>query len=209
VRAAADAAARSVSAAWRDAGWGARARYLPGAALEAVEMLLDRIVRAAVAAPSPVRDASEVVGRLESEGRATPVAGPVVLALASRSRRTVRFGRRAVPLAIAVRLGTGLVASFRLGAAELELLASLVVHRMRAAGVPVDARIVQRVTVNAYLSPRRRAGLHLPRRTAAAQLAALWAGRVVAVEPAVGRVRKAAEVVDALDFVLEIDALDA
>jgi hypothetical protein len=64
---------------------------------------------------------------------------------------------------------------------------------------------VQRITVNAYLSPRRRHDVARRRRSAAAQLAAMWSGRVLSVEPAIGRLAKAAELVDAIDFVLDLD----
>ena len=97
------------------------------------------------------------------------------------------------------------MSSFRLGAFELELLASLVVNRLRKAGLPVDPRLVQRITVNAYLAPRRRHDVSRRRRTAPGQLAAMWSGRVLSVEPAIGRLSKAAELVDSIDFVLDVD----
>ncbi|MFM8303385.1 MAG: hypothetical protein ACKOA9_03645 [Actinomycetota bacterium] len=201
VRAAADAAAESLGDAWRAAGWATRVRSLPGAATEALERLLDRIVKTAIEDPVPVHDADQVVARLETDSHPPPFGGALLLALAARSRRTLTIGRRAVPLALTAKLGTDVVGSFRLGAYELELLASQVVNRMRAARVPVDPRTVQRVTVNAYLAPRRRHDVDAPRRSAAARLAGMWVGRIMAVEPAVGRIRKAAELVDELDFV--------
>jgi len=203
VRAAADDAARSIGDAWREAGWTTRVRSLPGTATEALEQLLDRIVKAAIEDPVPVHDAGQVAARLETDGHPPPFGGALFLALAARSRRTLKVGRRAVPLALAAKLGADVVGSFRLGAYELELLASQVVNRMRDAKVPVDPRVVQRVTVNAYLAPRRRHDVDAPRRTAAAQLAGMWVGRIMAVEPALGRVRKAADLIDELDFVQE------
>jgi hypothetical protein len=203
VRAAADAAARSIGDAWRDAGWTTRIRSLPDTATEALEQLLDRIVKAAIEDPYPVHNAAQVAQRLETDGHPPPFGGAMFLALAARSRRSLKVGRRAVPLALAAKMGADVVGSFRLGAYELELLASQVVNRMRAARVPVDPRLVQRITVNAYLSPRRRHDVDRRRRSAAAQLAAMWVGRIMAVEPALGRVRKAADLVDELDFVAE------
>ena len=203
VRAAADDAARSIGDAWREAGWTTRVRSLPGTATEALEQLLDRIVKAAIEDPVPVHDAGQVAARLETDGHPPPFGGALFLALAARSRRTLKVGRRAVPLALAAKLGADVVGSFRLGAYELELLASQVVNRMRDAKVPVDPRVVQRDTVNAYLAPRRRHDVDAPRRTAAAQLAGMWVGRIMAVEPALGRVRKAADLIDELDFVQE------
>ena len=111
--------------------------------------------------------ADDVRHRLETDGHPPPVGGAVFLALAARSRRTLKVGKRAVPLALAAKLGADVVSSFRLGAYELELLASLVVNRLRKAGLPVDPRLVQRVTVNAYLAPRRRHDVSGRRRTAA------------------------------------------
>jgi len=205
VRAAADDAAQSIGDAWREAGWTTRVRSLPGTATEALEQLLDRIVKAAIEDPVPVHDAGQVAARLETDGHPPPFGGALFLALAARSRRTLKVGRRAVPLALAAKLGADVVGSFRLGAYELELLASQVVNRMRDAKVPVDPRVVQRVTVNAYLAPRRRHDVDAPRRTAAAQLAGMWVGRIMAVEPALGRVRKAADLIDELDFVYDVD----
>lgn len=205
VRAAADDAARSIGDAWRESGWTTRVRSLPGTATEALEQLLDRIVKAAIEDPVPVHDAGQVAARLETDGHPPPFGGALFLALAARSRRTLKVGRRAVPLALAAKLGADVVGSFRLGAYELELLASQVVNRMRDAKVPVDPRVVQRVTVNAYLAPRRRHDVDAPRRTAAAQLAGMWVGRIMAVEPALGRVRKAADLIDELDFVYDVD----
>ena len=43
------------------------------------------------------------------------------------------------------------------------------------------------ITVNAYLSPRRVHDVSRRRRSAPAQLAAMWSGRVMSVEPAIGR----------------------
>ena len=205
MRAAADDAAQSLGDAWREAGWGERVKGMPEAATEALEQLLDRIVKAAVAEPYPVHDAAQVAQRLETDGHPPPFGGAMFLALAARSRKTLKVGRRAIPLALAAKMGADVVGAFRLGAYELELLASQVVNRMRAAKVPVDPRLVQRITVNAYLAPRKRQDIDRRRRSAAAQLAGMWAGRIMAVEPALGRVRKAADLVDELDFVYDVD----
>lgn len=186
---------------WRAADLRARARGLPATVTEALERLLDRIVRSAIEDPAPVHRAAQVAAALEADAHPPPVGGAVLWAFAARSRRMLKVGRRTVPLALVAKLGTDVVGSFRLGAYELELLASLLVQRLRAVGRPVDPRLVQRVTVNAYLNPGRRHDVTRRRRGAAAQLAAMWAGRVLAVEPAVGRVRKAAELLESLDVV--------
>jgi hypothetical protein len=204
VRLAADEAAQSIADAWREAGWIERLKGIPDTATEALEQLLDRIVKSAIEQPVPVFSASDVRHRLETEGHAPPVGGAVFLALAARSKRTLKVGKRAVPLAVAAKIGADVVSSFRLGAFELELLASLVVNRLRKAALPVDPRLVQRITVNAYLSPRRH-DVARRRRSASAQLAAMWSGRVLSVEPAIGRLSKAADLVDSIDFVVDVD----
>ena len=204
VQLAADEAAQSIADAWREAGWFARLRQLPDTATEALEHLLDRIVKSAVEQPVPVFSATDVRHRLETEGHPPPYGGALFFAIAARSRKTLKVGKRAVPIAVAAKLGADVVGSFRLGAFELELLASLVVNRLRKAGMPVDPRLVQRITVNAYLSPARH-DVARRRRSAPAQLAAMWSGRVMSVEPAVGRLGKAAELVDAIDFVLDVE----
>ena len=208
VRTAADEAAQSISDAWRDAGWVSRMRSIPSAATEALELLLDRVVKAAIDEPYPVFNADDVAKRLETDGHPAPIGGAVFLALAARSRRSLKVGNRAVPLALAAKVGVDIMSSFRLGAYELELLASLVVQRLRKAGLPVDPRLVQRVTVNAYLNPRRRVDVSAQRKSAAAQLAAMWGGRVMSVEPALGRLTKAARLIDDIDFVVDVDAID-
>jgi hypothetical protein len=182
-----------------------------------VERLLDAVIGAAIAEPVPVSDPEEVVERLRAEAPAAMrgarsaggfpglPAGAVPWAklaamVAARSKRSLRFGRRAVPVAVATTMGRELVSSFRLGALELEVLASLLVNRLRAEGLPVDPRFVQRVTVNAYLDPARRHDVTRHRAPAAALLAGMWAGRVLGVEPAIGRVRKAAGLVASIDL---------
>ena len=204
VQLAADEAAQSIADAWREAGWFGRLKQLPDTATEALEQLLDRIVKSAVAQPVPVYSAADVRHRLEHEGHPPPYGGALFFAIAARSRKSLKVGKRAVPLAVAAKLGADVVGSFRLGAFELELLASLIVNRLRKAGLPVDPRLVQRITVNAYLAPRREHDVARRRRSAPAQLAAMWSGRVMSVEPAVGRLVKAAELVDSIDFVLDV-----
>jgi hypothetical protein len=205
VRTAADDAAQSISDAWRQAGWLSRMRFIPSAATEALELLLDRVVKAAIDEPYSVFNSHDVTKRLETDGHPAPIGGAVFLAVAARSRRSLKVGNRAVPLALAAKVGVDIMSSFRLGAYELELLASLVVQRLRKAGLPVDPRLVQRVTVNAYLNPRRRVDVSERRKSAAAQLAAMWAGRVMSVEPASGRLTKAARLIEDIDFVVDVE----
>jgi hypothetical protein len=196
---AADDAAVAATGWWRSAGLAQRARALPDTVTTRVETLLDRVVARAVADPLDVHTVDDVRERLGEAPTGSGSAAAWVTALAGRTKRTVSLRGRAIPLTVATKLGTEAVTSFRLGAYELEVLASLLVHRLREAGLPADARAVQRVTVNAYVWPRRGADVVRRRQVAPANLAALWVGRVLAVEPAVGRVTKAAETLLGLD----------
>ena len=60
VQLAADEAAQSIADAWREAGWFTRLKQLPDTATEALEHLLDRIVKSAVEQPVPVFSATDV-----------------------------------------------------------------------------------------------------------------------------------------------------
>lgn len=200
VRAAADAAAGSVLDAWRRAGLWDRLRAVPRSANGRVEALLVKVVQAAVDDPYPVHTAEDVMDHIERDGHQPAFGGALLLAIVARSRRMLKVGGRAVPLAVVAKLGTDLVTSFRLGAYELELLASLVVQRLRDDGLPVDPVTVQRITVNAYVRPGRSHGVGGANAAAAPALAAMWAGRILSVEPARGRLRKAAVLVESLDL---------
>jgi hypothetical protein len=200
VLAAADDAARAAADWWRDSDITRRARGLPEAATTQVETLLDRVVTRAVDDPLDVHTVGDARALLDEAPRGTGGTAAWLAALAGRTKRTVSFRGRAVPLTMAAKLGSEVVASFRLGAYELEVLASLLVHRLRDAHLEVDPRTVQRVTVNAYVWPRRARDVVRRRQVAPASLAGLWLGRVLAVEPAVGRVSKAAEALLGLDL---------
>jgi hypothetical protein len=196
---AADDAAGAATEWWRSAGLAQRARSLPDTVTTRVETLLDRVVARAVTDPLDVHTVDDVRERLGEAPTGSGGAAAWVTALAGRTKRTLSLRGRAIPLSVATKLGSEALASFRLGAYELEVLASLLVHRLRDAGLPVDARAVQRVTVNAYVWPHRGHDVLRRRQVAPANLAGLWVGRVLAVEPAVGRVTKAAETLLGLD----------
>jgi hypothetical protein len=164
-----------------------------------VEGLLDRVAARAVSAPLEVHTVDEARERLQHAPAGGSGASSWAAALAGRTKRTLSFRGRAIPISVATKLGSEVVNSFRLGAYELEVLASLLVHRLRDAELPVDARAVQRAVVNVYVSPGRDAAATRRPEVASASLAALWFGRMLSVEPAVGRVTKAAEALLRLD----------
>jgi hypothetical protein len=55
-----------------------------------------------------------------------------------------------LPVTVAVDVGLGA----REGLRELQILASFLIHRLRAAGLPVDPDLVRRTTTAVYLEPR-------------------------------------------------------
>ena len=185
---------------WRSAGGLTDlARSFPSALVDQVEGLLDKVAARAVEAPLDVRTVDDVKACLSEAPSGAGGAASWLTALAGKSKRTLSWRGRAIPLSVATKLGTEVLGSFRLGAYELEILASLLVHRLRDAGLPVDARAVQRAAVNAYVWPAREPDALRRREVPPTSLGALWVGRMLAVEPAVGRVTKAAESLLALD----------
>ena len=106
-----------------------------------------------------VVDSAEVGQRLS---RFAVVAAPIALSVwrrvgpAARVAGRVTPGGRGVRLALAaVPATTALVGSARHGVHELQVLASLLVARLRAAGLPADRGLVRAVTVSVYLDPTR------------------------------------------------------
>jgi len=93
-----------------------------------------------------------------------------------------------------------ITSSVTLGTRELHVLASFVVNRLRAAGVEVDRRFVQRVTVNAYVWPRGGRELEAPQAVAVLRVAGLWATRPLAHERQGEWVGRAAEAINDTDL---------
>jgi non-ribosomal peptide synthetase component F len=92
--------------------------------------------------------------------------------------RVLKIGRRfSIPMRVLLTAVPPLAASVRSGATELNVLASLAVHRLRAAGIEPDERRVQRIVVNAYCRPELRAGLARERAVSLAQIGGIWAAR--------------------------------
>jgi hypothetical protein len=139
---------------------------------------------------------------------ATPVARRA-LSLASKSSKVatkaplpsskaLKVGLASIP--VALRLST----TSRRGVRELQLLASYVINRLRAAGVDPDPGLVRALTVSLYLDPVRRPMLHAPGGRAAGGVARQWVLRSLGgdAESAVrARARRQAEALDRLDLV--------
>lgn len=181
----------------------AMVRAAPELLADAVERLLDRAVASAVVDPLDVEDpqaAYDRVGESWSAGAANPV-GLLAGWLASRwATRTLRIGKRfSLPVSAVLTAFPPLALSFNRGLLELRVLASFVVHRLRAEAVPVDPRLVQRLTVNSYCWPDRRAGIADEHTSAIVRLATIWVTRTLkADEPGV-RVRDAARTIASID----------
>lgn len=138
---------------------------------------------------------------------ATPMARRV-LAMASRSSKVatkaplpsskaLKIGLASIP--IALRLST----TTRRGVRELQLLASYVITRLRAAGVDPEPGLVRSLTLSLYLDPARRPSLDTPGGRFAGGVARQWVLRSLGgdAESAVrARARRQAEALDRLDL---------
>jgi hypothetical protein len=138
---------------------------------------------------------------------ATPLARRA-LAVASRSSKVAtkaplpsskafKIGLATIP--VALRLST----TSRRGVRELQLLASYVITRLRAAGVSPDRGLVRSLTLSLYVDPARRPTLDVPGSRTAGAVARQWVLRSLGgdAEHAVrARARRQAEALDRLDL---------
>ena len=169
-----------------------------------VEAVLDVAVRRAVEDPRPVHTAEDVreSARAPAGAGITTFVVPALVRFAGRwSKGAVRLGSK-LSFSVKTLLQTvpPLATSVTLGTRELHALASLVVNRLRAAGLPVDRRFVQRVTVNAYVWPGGGRPLEEAQAPAVVRLAGLWATRPLAGEKAGDWVGRAADAIVAADL---------
>jgi hypothetical protein len=184
-------------------GWRDPATWIPSL-LSLVEDVLDTVVNRAVAEPLPVHNAADVRDALEGP-TGTGVTTFVVPALAQVTKRwSGRVASLGSKLSFTVQaLLTAvppLATSVTVGSRELHALASLVVNRLRAEGLPVDRRFVQRVTVNAYVWPSGGHALEDAHAPAVARIAGLWATRPLAGEKAGDWAERAAEAIETADL---------
>jgi hypothetical protein len=113
------------------------------------------------------------------------------------SSKAIKIGLASIP--IAVRLST----TTRHGIRELQLLASYVITRLRAAGVDPDRGLVRSLTLSLYVDPARRPALDPPGSRTAGAVARQWVLRSLGgdAESAVrARARRQAEALDRLDL---------
>jgi hypothetical protein len=169
-----------------------------------VEGILDAVVGRAVVDPMPLHRAEEVRAHVQSPvgPGMTTVVVPALARLSRRwANRAVHVGSRlSFPVKTLLTAVPPVATSVALGTRELHALASLVVQRLRAEGLPVDRRFVQRVTVNAYVWPgggRPLGGAHGP---ALPRVAGLWATRPLAGERTGDWAGRAAEAIERADL---------
>ena len=138
---------------------------------------------------------------------ATPLARRV-LSMASKSSKVatktplpsskaIKIGLASLP--IALRLST----TTRHGVREIQLLASYVITRLRAAGVDPDRGLVRSLTLSLYVDPARRPTLEPPGSRTAGAVARQWVLRSLGgdAETAVrARARRQADALDRLDL---------
>jgi hypothetical protein len=113
------------------------------------------------------------------------------------SSKALKIGLASIP--IALRLTT----TTRRGVRELQLLASYVISRLRAAGVEPERGLVRALTLALYVDPARRPTLDMPGSRTAGAVARQWVLRSLggdAESDIRARVRRQAEALDRLDL---------
>lgn len=113
------------------------------------------------------------------------------------SSKALKVGLATIP--VALRLST----TARRGVRELQLLASYVITRLRAAGVEPQRGLVRSLTLSLYVDPARRPTLDVPGSRTAGAVARQWVLRSLGgdAERAVrARARRQAEALDRLDL---------
>jgi hypothetical protein len=194
-----------LSALWSAGRGGARrARESIAGAIDAV---LDRVSSSVVHDPLDVRDARAAHRRIDDVtanigGTAAAVGAPW---LVSRVLRYARRGR-ATPSTAVIAASATTLTSVAAGVQHLRVLASLLVHRLRDAGVRVDPTFVRRVAVGLYLDPSLGVDAVRAHRTAPVRLATDWGSSAV---PFIGGRRTPARVHRAADAIARLDLGEA
>jgi hypothetical protein len=195
-------ATRDVFTTMWSAGRGG-ARRARDAVTQAIDALLDRLMRSVVDAPLDVRDADAARRRIDelttNVGNTATVLGAPWLV-----NQVMRFVRRGkvMPSAAMITAAATTLTAITMGVAHLRVLASLLVQRLRAEDLRVDPAFVRRVAVALYLDPAAGLDAVRPNRLTALRLATDWAAHAV---PLLGARRGAARVHRAADAVAALD----
>ena len=146
----------------RSAGRGAGAATLKsGAALvEAVERLVAAAVDRVLLGDARVTSAAEGVRQLSGQAGSEELADKVqrVVVLATPIVRVVARGAKftRLPWVMIASSSVSVGVAVRTGVRELQVLSSLVAHRIEeATGEPADHQLVEKVAVDLYLHPKR------------------------------------------------------
>jgi len=162
---------------------------------ELVDAALDRIFAEPLVVPDSatalrllsddrlIEDSEDVGARM---ARFAMVSLPVALSVWRRVGPSLRLAGRVTPSGRGVRLAlaavpltTGLISSARHGVHELQVLASLLVSRLRAAGLPADRGLVRALVLSVYLNPSRTPDLDARVANSSSALARGWILRAI------------------------------
>jgi hypothetical protein len=159
VRADASALARSVGGAGRKAGTDAGRAGI--ALVQAVGRLVSRAVDEILLSDTRVTSAAEGRRVLAGDDRTESLAEDIqrVIVLAVPVIRVLTRGARLVkvPWVIVGSTAISVGVAVRLGVREIQVLSSLVAHRLEeATGAPADPALVKRVALDLYLHPKRK-----------------------------------------------------
>jgi len=144
------------------AGKGARVHALKAsdALVETVGGLADRAIDRVLLTGEPVTSAADgkrlLAGQADTEAFADDIQRVVVLAVpvVRTLARGARFTK--VPWVMVASSAVSIGVAVRTGVRELQVLSSLVAHRLeQAEGVPSDPALVKKVAIDLYLAPKR------------------------------------------------------
>lgn len=144
------------------AGKGARVHALKAsdALVETVGGLADRAIDRVLLTGEPVSSAADgkrlLAGQADTEAFADDIQRVVVLAVpvVRTLARGARFTK--VPWVVVASSALSIGVAVRTGVRELQVLASLVAHRLeQAEGVPSDPALVKKLAIDLYLAPNR------------------------------------------------------
>jgi hypothetical protein len=125
-----------------------------------VRAAVDRVLLSDDRVTSAAEGKRRLAGQEESEELADKVQRVVVLALPAvrLAARGAKFTR--LPWAMVASTAVGVTLTVRTGIREIQVLSSLVAHRIeQATGLPADPRLVEKVAVDLYLNPKRKPDL--------------------------------------------------
>jgi len=171
----------------------------------ALDRLLDSIATSVVERPLDVRSVEEAAAAIEAmaSNLSSKAGSAWAMWAVARMRRVLVRKWRFTPSGTMITAGVSVLTSVTCGAAELRVLGSFLVHRLREAGIPVTARLVRRITLTLYLDPHATAGSVEPNRLGGARLLGRWSKDALPVwnhKRALRRGVRAAEAIDRLDL---------